>query len=113
MAAASPFLDTIRWMIEYRRESRLTGRPIPDSFENAIRHLLGLDQSATSANGSNPATPATVELSTAQMARRMGCSERWVRHLCQVRKLQARRSGHHWLITVEEEPEHDHQGRRP
>jgi hypothetical protein len=99
------------WILDHAREDRIRGRHVPDEIAGHVRHLL---QPPTSAHGSTPAPPTTVEVSTALIARRMECSERWVRHLCQVGKLRARRSGRDWLITVEEEhsddPERRHTG---
>ncbi|ACZ84838.1 hypothetical protein [Streptosporangium roseum] len=58
-----------------------------------------------SARGSEIGEPGTIEVTSAAMAERMGCSTRHVRSLCSSGRLRARRAGRDWLITIKREEE--------
>lgn len=96
------------WMLDHARADVLRGRPVPDDLAALVRDLLNPSSSDL---GTDSGPPAIVELTTGELAARMGCSERYVRKLCQVGRLKAYRSGWEWRIAVEEEHQDDHEGR--
>jgi excisionase family DNA binding protein len=57
------------------------------------------EASAGSVSGTPVAGAASVEISTAEAARRMGCSESYVRRLARLGLVPARRVAGVWLIT--------------
>lgn len=89
-----------RSIVSEAREAGVTATP-------AARALLAaLDQAAqryaaatpTSVGGSDPAPPATVEVTADEAGRVMGCTARWARDLAASGRVQARRVGRTWLI---------------
>lgn len=96
------------WILDHARTDFLRGRPVPDEVAAHVRDLLNPPMSA---HGPNSGPTETIEITTAEMARRMGCTARHVRRLIPEGSLRARRAGHVWLITVEEEHQDDHAGR--
>ena len=99
---ANPCPESAELLLSTARALHLAGKPIPSDLERAARLLLALDQ-PMSAHGPKSGPTETIEITTAEMARRMGCSARHVRRLIPEGSLRARRAGRDWLITVEQE----------
>ena len=88
----------------------LTARVRADGGEvtPAVRHVLyALHEAAqrpappapSSADGTPPEPPATVELTAYEAAALMGCSTEYVRRLARSGRVLARRAGTAWLIN--------------
>ncbi|MEU2251160.1 helix-turn-helix domain-containing protein [Streptomyces sp. NPDC019224] len=88
----------------------LTARVRTDGGEvtPAVRHVLyALHEAAqhppatnpSSAAGTPPEPPATVELTAYEAAALMGCSTEYVRRLARTGRVPARRAGPAWLIN--------------
>lgn len=96
------------WISQHAHEDALKGRPLPPGLRDLVQQLL---QPRSSPGRTKPRPPATVEISTAEQAARMGCSKRYVQRLCQTGQLPARRVGRTWLITTEDA--HNGEDERP
>ncbi|MFG1617358.1 helix-turn-helix domain-containing protein [Nonomuraea wenchangensis] len=96
------------WISQHAHEDALKGRPLPPGLAALVQQLL---QPRSSPERTKQRPPATVEISTAEQAARMGCTERYVQRLCQAGRLPARRIGRTWLITQEDA--HDDEDERP
>lgn len=93
--------DQARWVIEHAQaDLNEHGTEIPSYMADLVRDLLN---PLMSAHGPKSGPTETIEITTAEMARRMGCTARHVRRLIPEGSLRARRAGHVWLITVEQE----------
>lgn len=98
--AVTPPPGLAAWLAHHAYEDRLRGRPIPPGLDTYVRALL---YPRSSDIGTNCGPSGNVEITTTQMAGRMGCSDRYVRKLCYQGKLPARRTGSGWLITTSQE----------
>lgn len=89
-----------------RREVREDGGVIPTGIEVFLADLAaavdGTPPPAGSANGTCPGAGATVEVPVLVMAGVMGASPGYVRRLCRVGRLRARRVGGRWLVELSE-----------
>lgn len=69
----------------------------------AVRLLHALHNSAeqqpSSADGTPPSAPATVELTAPEAAELLACSPEYVRRLARTGRLAGRRAGRAWLIN--------------
>lgn len=87
-------------MITAARRDWEDGGDVPPQVVPFINELL--HPPPMSATGHRSGPPETIEVTSAEMARRTGYSTRHVRRLCRTGKLTARRNGRDWLITTEE-----------
>lgn len=92
------------WLL--RSAPGIEERHIPEWFGDLVRNIAVPEP--TFDNESDSGTPGTVEVGVTEMARYLGCSPQWVRHLCRTGRLPARRIGRRdWLITTQEHHDDD------
>jgi AraC-like DNA-binding protein len=83
----------------YRRAHILSRRPVPPAADALVEHL---EQALMSASGQESVAPQAEWLSTGQVARRLGCSERTARRMA---PLIGRRAGRDWVISADALPQ--------
>ncbi|WP_157594576.1 hypothetical protein [Streptosporangium amethystogenes] len=93
------------WVIRHAHQDKAVGLPIPREVVDIVRRVF----TPTSADGSKSGAPEILVMSTSQMAERMGCSARWVRHLCETGQMAgAHKEGRSWVvIRIKETHGHD------
>lgn len=80
---------------------RADGTPLSARAIAFLRALHNAaEQPASSAPGTSPDAPATVEITAHQAAQLMGCSTEYVRRLARTGRVRARRAGPAWLIEA-------------
>ena len=102
--------EVARWMLEQIRDAYDRGRPVPPAVLDHVRDLLNPPSFEPETNFESS---DTLEINTAEMAARMGCTPQYVRRLCREGRLPARRHGWTWLITIRGSDGEEEGGRDP
>lgn len=86
------------WFIHAHQQNN---RPAPPALHRLVDHLTR----ELSASGTEPEAPQPQFITTAEAAKRMGCTPRNVRRIAH--RIRGVRVGNHWLIPLDslEEPE--------
>lgn len=103
----SPPPEAAGWLLALLRSAPdAQERHIPDWFRHLVRDIINPEPTFEKESDSD--TPETVEVGVTEMARYLGCSPQWVRHLCRTGRLPARRIGRRdWLIATREHHDDD------
>ncbi|ARI56648.1 hypothetical protein A6E92_22190 [Streptomyces sp. S8] len=100
-ALAGPVLRVLLRDVGARLQSDQAAVPLP--VTSLFWALALAAERAEAEEGSAPGTPAerpvSVEISTADAARELGCSEGYVRRLARAGRLQGRKVGPVWLVA--------------